>query len=154
MIAVQPLTQAEFEIFMALAAEDYAQHVAGHTGVPIEQARESTAHEIATILPQGRLTPNHFFCGARSVDTSKLVGYLWWNLDDAHEQAYLYQVFVLESCRRRGFGRAMLEYVCATLGAKGVRRITLSVFVQNRGAIALYETQGYRVMQLKMIKGL
>ena len=97
MIAVQPLTQTEFEVFIPQAAEDYARRLAADTGSPIEQAREITAHEIATILPQGQSTPHHFFCGARSADTSELVDYLWWHVDPPHERAYLYQVLVLES---------------------------------------------------------
>ena len=152
MIAVQPLTQAEYEAFVAMAAEDYAQRLVADAGLPLDQARALAARDTAAILPQGRLTPQHFFSGARNTDTSELVGYLWWSVDATHALAHLYQVFVLESHRGQGLGRTMLEHLHAALRGQGIRRITLNVFAQNRGAIALYEKQGYHVMRLNMTK--
>jgi RimJ/RimL family protein N-acetyltransferase len=46
--------------------------------------------------------------------------------------------------RRRGIGRALLEQAVAWAGEVGVRKLELHVFPHNEGAIALYESFGFR----------
>ena len=46
--------------------------------------------------------------------------------------------------RRRGIGRALLEQAVAWAGEVGVRKLELHVFPHNGGAIALYESFGFR----------
>ncbi|MHB8603848.1 MAG: GNAT family N-acetyltransferase [Thermoplasmatota archaeon] len=46
--------------------------------------------------------------------------------------------------RRRGHARALLAELIARLAARGVRRVTLEVGVENAGAIALYERALFR----------
>ena len=46
--------------------------------------------------------------------------------------------------RRRGIGRALLEQAVAWAAEVGVRKLELHVFPHNEGAIALYESFGFR----------
>jgi len=46
--------------------------------------------------------------------------------------------------RRRGIGRALLEQAVAWAREVGVRKLELHVFPHNEGAIALYESFGFR----------
>ena len=46
--------------------------------------------------------------------------------------------------RRQGIGRALLEQAVAWAAEVGVRKLELHVFPHNEGAIALYESFGFR----------
>ena len=56
---------------------------------------------------------------------------------------FLEQITVAASCRRRGYGRAMLEALEELLAADGVEELRLNVFVGNQAARGLYSAAGY-----------
>lgn len=59
---------------------------------------------------------------------------------------YLEDVFVLETHRRRGIGRALLSEVKRVAVARGAGRLEWSVLDWNANAIAFYEAFGARVL--------
>jgi GNAT superfamily N-acetyltransferase len=60
---------------------------------------------------------------------------------------YLEDLFVLESHRRRGIGRALLSEVRRLAEARGAGRLEWSVLDWNAGAIAFYERFGATVLR-------
>jgi ribosomal protein S18 acetylase RimI-like enzyme len=64
---------------------------------------------------------------------------IWW----AAEDALLEDLFVLESARGSGLGRALLERVVAEARERGCRRIELDVNDNNDAALALYRSAGF-----------
>lgn len=64
---------------------------------------------------------------------------LWW----AAEDALLEDLFVLESARGSGLGRALLDRVVVEAGERGCRRIELDVNDNNDAALALYRSLGF-----------
>ena len=56
----------------------------------------------------------------------------------------LYDLFVAESARHRGVGRALMERAREHAQGSGARRIDLSTAIDNAPAQALYEDLGYR----------
>lgn len=65
---------------------------------------------------------------------------LWW----AAEDCLLEDLFVAESARGAGLGRAMVDGVIARAAERGCRRIELDTQEDNAGAVALYEAAGFR----------
>ncbi len=59
----------------------------------------------------------------------------------------LYTVAVSPSEAGRGLGRRLATHAVEALESEGVRRIYLEVRQENRRAIALYESMGFRVVQ-------
>jgi GNAT superfamily N-acetyltransferase len=59
------------------------------------------------------------------------------------EDCWLEDVFVRESARGTGLGRALVEEALAVARARGCRRIELDVQSDNTGAMALYESCGF-----------
>jgi RimJ/RimL family protein N-acetyltransferase len=53
-------------------------------------------------------------------------------------------LMVASDHRRQGIGRALLDQAVAWAGEVGVRKLELHVFPHNEGAIALYESFGFR----------
>ena len=64
---------------------------------------------------------------------------IWW----AAEDALLEDLFVLESARGTGLGRALLERVVTEARERGCRRIELDVNDNNDAALALYRSVGF-----------
>ena len=64
---------------------------------------------------------------------------IWW----AAEDCLLEDLFVLESARGTGLGRALLDAAVAQARARGCRRIELDVNDNNDAALALYRSLGF-----------
>jgi GNAT superfamily N-acetyltransferase len=64
---------------------------------------------------------------------------IWW----AAEDALLEDLYVTESARGTGLGRALLEAVVEQARARGCRRIELDVNDNNAAALALYRSLGF-----------
>src|SRR4051794_4718402 len=64
---------------------------------------------------------------------------LWW----AAEDCLLEDLFVLESARGSGLGRALLELAVEQALERGCRRIELDVNDNNAAALALYRSLGF-----------
>ena len=63
----------------------------------------------------------------------------------APDVAHITQICVAEQYRRRGLGRALMEYFIDHLAAAGFTAITLTVTESNVQAVRLYESLGFRV---------
>jgi len=59
-------------------------------------------------------------------------------------------LYVSSQYRRKGFARALLDQAASWARFKGSRLVRLDVTASNRGALALYESQGYTVTRLQM----
>lgn len=64
---------------------------------------------------------------------------IWW----AAEDALLEDLFVLESARGSGLGRALVEHVVQEARDRGCRRLELDVNDHNEAALALYRSFGF-----------
>jgi GNAT superfamily N-acetyltransferase len=64
---------------------------------------------------------------------------VWTGADDC----WLEDLFVRESARGTGLGRALVQECLAAARARGCKRIELDVQSDNAGALALYESCGF-----------
>jgi len=64
---------------------------------------------------------------------------IWW----AAEDALLEDLFVLESARGSGLGRALVDRAVMEARERGCRRIELDVNDNNAAALALYRSLGF-----------
>ena len=67
---------------------------------------------------------------------------IWW----AAEDCLLEDLFVRESARGSGLGRALVEQVVALARERGCRRVELDTNEANEGAVALYESLGFSAL--------
>ena len=90
----------------------------------------------------------------------EIVGYAYgaieerdWNtLLDRH--GAVHDLFVVETARRKGVGRAMVNAVMARLEELGAQRIVARAMVQNESAQRLCESLGFQPTMLEMTKEL
>jgi ribosomal protein S18 acetylase RimI-like enzyme len=69
------------------------------------------------------------------------------NLGVRGEDAWIGGVGVVPAARRSGVGEALMRALHDEARERGVRRVWLEVIVENKGAFALYEKLGYRVVR-------
>ena len=79
----------------------------------------------------------HLFRTFVAIHEEKVVGYL--DITHPHDENEIYDLFVLEEYRRKGFGRKLLAKAIEANHPKG---LTLLVDVDNTPAIRLYESMG------------
>jgi ribosomal protein S18 acetylase RimI-like enzyme len=64
---------------------------------------------------------------------------IWWDAEDC----WLEDLYVAESGRGAGLGRALMEAVIERAAARGCRRVELDVNSENPVAMALYRSLGF-----------
>lgn len=76
-----------------------------------------------------------------------LIGYavLMWIPDEVH----LLNISVATELQGRGYGRAMLEWLCEDAGRRGALSMLLEVRPSNRVARALYESMDFSAIGLR-----
>ena len=149
------LTDAELEDFIRADVADFADYVEHLPAGPMKVAAEQEHVELENRLRHEHSTADahgHRRWAALAADGTR-VGWLWVTppMDDSPaDGAFLYQILVKPSCRRKGFGRAMLAVLEASLADDGDAELRLHVNDSNHRAQALYSDAGYeRIAQLE-----
>jgi ribosomal protein S18 acetylase RimI-like enzyme len=149
-VRLRPMTDVEFDAWMDWAIEDYAREdaAAHHIAVDVERSRT----EIAALLPDGLDTHGHRFRIAESA--GERVGLLWFGSKEteAGTVCWLYDLWVEEPMRKRGYGRALMRALEAETRDMGLSRIELKVSGFNDRARALYESLGFVEIERRMYK--
>jgi len=139
-VALHPMTDQEFEVWVEGEVEGYADEIAA-TGLSPERALERSRTQMAELLPEGRQSPGMEFFLARVGD--EVVGDLW--LETGETMAFVYNVEVLAEQRRRGYGAAIMNAGARHCRDTGHPYLGLNVFGHNPNARSLYDKLGYRV---------
>jgi ribosomal protein S18 acetylase RimI-like enzyme len=148
------MTASDYEAWVEEAVVFYAEDRAAATGIPPDVSLEKARAQLATLLPQGHLTPGtHLFVIVDDADTD--VGNLW--LGPHPEKAatlFVWEISIREQFRGRGFGRAAMLAAEDVAMRGGAVAIGLNVFGPNTIARGLYESLGYVVTSQQMLKNL
>ena len=113
---------------------------------------EASAAEIASLLPDGPDTPGHdLFVG---VADGTEVGQLWLFTDPEAlaRETFIYEIAIDEQHQGKGLGRGLLAAAESWCAGRGVAVVRLNIFAFNMTAISLYESSGYTVSNLNMMK--
>ncbi|WP_431952266.1 GNAT family N-acetyltransferase [Nocardia lijiangensis] len=121
-------------------------------------AREKVRAGAELYLPDGPDTEGHQLLVAESA-AGETVGDLWIGPDPRQatatgRSAWLYDIYVFESYRRRGYGSAILAAAERLVTEQGTTRLGLNVVGDNVAAIALYRSCGYTVSSMHLDKTL
>jgi GNAT superfamily N-acetyltransferase len=153
-VILDPMSRSEFEAFLEQTVRHYADEnvQAGywHLGEALRRSRE--AHQ--KLLPEGVDTPGHHHFLARDARSGEAVGHIW--LKEERDQfipsGFIFAVLVYEQFRGRGYGTKIMQGIEEKASALGLRRLALHVFAQNPVAVHLYESAGYGMTSLNMMR--
>lgn len=109
----------------------------------IEEQSFSDPLKRETILKD--LGRNNFYCyGLYDEDIKAFISY-----EKVLDEAQIISVAVSPCDRRKGYGKELLEKVCAEAKKEGIAFFTLEVRSNNLPAIALYEKAGFNRVGLR-----
>jgi ribosomal protein S18 acetylase RimI-like enzyme len=142
------LSAQEIDEVAAEIERAYADDIERDAGFTREAAQRKAAAEIPRVLGDGA---NWLY--ALEADGER-VGRLWVgerDLDDGRV-LWIWEVFVDERFRGRGYGRAAMELAEEEARERGLATVALNVFGRNDVARGLYRSLGYDEVAVAMRK--
>jgi ribosomal protein S18 acetylase RimI-like enzyme len=156
MVALVPIEQRDFDVFLENEIHDYAQEKIISGNWLAEEALEKSQVEFMSLLLDGLQTKDQFVFSVLDEDTNLTIGVLWIQvkMGDFHRKAFICDFVIQPEFRGNGFGKQALQTLDKKLEEMGVVSVSLHVFAHNTNAIALYEKAGYKVTNLYMGKAI
>ncbi len=154
MSKLTPMTQPEYDVYLTHLIPDYAADNVRAGYWDESEALEKSRQQIELLLPQGLQTKEHYMYTL--VDEEQAVGMIWLRaqLERAVKSGFIFDVIVDEKFRGRGYGRQVMTLIEEKAHEIGLQSIGLHVFAYNKVAKNLYESMGYEISSLNMIKKL
>jgi ribosomal protein S18 acetylase RimI-like enzyme len=153
MLQLVPMTVQEFEEYLERDIERYAEeNVKAGYSAPVEALEESRKTH-RQLLPAGMATKDHHFLKIQD-ESGAAVGAVWLkaNRDTALHTGFIYDLFIEEAYRGKGYGRQAMLALEKRAKGLGLQTLALHVFAHNSAARLLYESLGYQVKSLNMTK--
>jgi L-amino acid N-acyltransferase YncA len=134
-VEIRALARGDWDAVEAIYAE----------GIATRQATFETSTPPWEEFDHGRLQDHRFV----AVDGARVLG--WAALSPTSSRACYagvaeHSVYVAESARGRGVGKALMGALLASADAGGIWTIQTSVFPENAASVALHERLGFRVV--------
>ena len=154
MTTLIPMTQPEFDAFLAQAVPDYAEDNVRAGYWDEAEALEKSRKEFETLLPQGLQSENHYLYMV--YDGEDAVGLIWMraNMNAATKSGFIFDIRVDEKFRGKGYGKHTMLLIEEKARELDLKSIGLHVFGSNKVARNLYEAVGYEITSLNMSKRL
>ena len=149
-----PFTEADYERHVPRAIESYGEDLVRAKLWDEATIAQKTEQVFRQLLPEGRATPGNEFWSV-SYEGEK-VGWIWTARREDERGPYvgIYYLEVIDSQRRRGYGRMILEGLERRCVDEGVKSIRLHVFGHNLAARGLYDCVGFETKNVVMEKHL
>jgi ribosomal protein S18 acetylase RimI-like enzyme len=157
-IRLRPLRSDEFVGFLELLRVEYVRSLVEEAGMSTQAAEDKATADHASLFPDRAQQSHHRIYLLEDVATGERAGHLFWAErqppGSLGTRAYLYELFIDESFRRRGLGRRALELLEEDARAQGLPGIDLNVWGGNEAARALYRSAGFGERAVFMSKEL
>ena len=149
------MTKEQFDAYLRDAVREYADaHLKAGDCEPAEALPKAQA-DYDALLPEGVQTRHQHLFALRDDAAARDVGMIWFAFKQGVEPpkpAFIFDLRIDADLRGKGYGRAALASFERVAREMGVRKVALNVFGWNRVARALYETAGYEVTSIGMVK--
>ncbi len=148
-----PVSDTEYAEFAQRQVAEHALTLVRAGEVPEKEGEAAARHVLAALLADELRGQGHSFYVARSRLVRPRIGWVWLSpapaFLGAHHDRYrwLSQLTIDERVRGRGWNRALLTATERHLSSLGVEQLWLRVFDWNTSARALYDSQGYELVE-------
>lgn len=149
------MTESEFKAYADFTIRSFASESPRFRSVPIDQAFSAVSEEFhSKIVPNGVQTPGHFLW--QIIVDQVHVGHLHLGepVRPVAKELFAWDFLIYEPYRRKGYARLAMIEAGKMLRNLGYVRVGLNVFGDNQAAIKLYESMGFHVSQVQMVREL
>jgi ribosomal protein S18 acetylase RimI-like enzyme len=156
MVRLVPMTEEEFRRFLEHDIREYAESQVRSGNWSQAEALVRSRREHNALLKDGLKSKFHHLYTIQDAEGGEAVGVLWFraNLDSSRASGFIFDLEIDEAFRRKGYGRAAMLELEKVAREMGLRQLALHVFAYNDQARALYESLGYTVASLNLLKEL
>jgi GNAT superfamily N-acetyltransferase len=153
-VRLRPLRDDEFASWLPRMREGYAQDMTRNGGLSPERAAAKAADDVERLFPGERPSAAQSVFAVEA--EGEPVGTLWVaERDDALQRClFVYELFVDEAHRGRGYGKAAMTFAEEEARRRGFDQVALNVFGGNATARGLYRSLGYEEDAVAMSKRL
>ena len=119
-----------------------------------DAAYSQAYHEIMAYFSNGQVPSTELLYNMVEPDSGETVGSLWLSMITREEQPLIFisYITVNEGYRRRGYAASALAVAEKMLLPHGFEKYELYVFVNNVGAVQLYQRLGYEIVDKKITR--
>jgi ribosomal protein S18 acetylase RimI-like enzyme len=148
-----PVDDAEYAAFAKRQVIDYADQLVRAGDVAASDSQALARERLSALLADELRGAGHLFFVGRSAILKPRIGWVWVSPAPAFlgpnqaRSRWLSQLTVEDAVRGHGWGRSLLLATENHLAQMGVEHLWLRVFDWNTDARALYNSQGYELVQ-------
>lgn len=143
MLQLKKLTPNAFKFYMHQSIEEYARNIYRAQEVEsFAKALEVSEEEVIPWADEALHSPDHYMYRVKN-EKNKTVGWIWYEVIDEGEAAFLVYITVDKPYRRKGLASELMKLFEAEVRSKHIARIVLYVFKANVPAVELYKKCGY-----------
>lgn len=155
MLKIRPIEYKEIEEVSKIVLKFFNEpNVSDGSILPIEINRKFWLEFVSKVLAENRIS-----LIVAEVD-GKIVGYAMFNpapffpFKVKEKWFYITDIYILPEYRKKGIGKALINYIINLAKSQEIKKIKLSVWTFNRNAINFYEKLGFKITGYLMEKDL
>ena len=155
-VTIRPMRSAEYPAYCEYFIDDYGREIAQNFGHSIVVATKLAKQELQRCFPNGLASKEHtLLCiDAEIGGEASLVGYLWHSINSSDSSTFIYDFYVSDEHRSKGYGKQAIAVLEGQLQAMAIKQIKLRVAFQNQRALKLYQEVGFEITGYNMSKQL
>ena len=148
------MNEQEFPAYCDYFIDDYSQEIVENYGHSIEVAIDLAKQDLDRSFPNGLESNEHDSLCIEPEINNKLivVGYLWHCKNTNEQSTFIYDFYVADDYRGKGFGKWAIGELELQLQTEGISQIKLRVAYQNKRALKLYQDSGFMITGYNMSK--
>lgn len=143
MVLLERMPPQDFGKFRQFSIDNYARALVRNLRIPFRMALSMAKTESEEALPHGYYSAGHQFYHIKVSDTGAEAGYIWFVVNEKGKSAFLYDLYIEESFRAKGFAKSALKEAEQLMRKQSVTYFRLNVFQDNHTARKLYEDIGF-----------
>lgn len=151
-ILFKGMSEEDFENYFQNKIKRYSDVLSENIHEHGDEPSSRALKQLRSLLPNGIETPNHHLFNIQS--GGKVIGFVWLKIEEEKKSAFLYEIYIFEEYRGKGFGTVTMKRLEDFLVQKEINYFKLHVFGSNTGARKLYEELGFEIAGINMLKPL
>jgi GNAT superfamily N-acetyltransferase len=154
MVQLEPMSDDDVRAFLERAIPRRAERFVARGIWTPGRAQEASREIYRRRFPGGRAPPSERLCHIVAASGPGRVGEVWYSVEELGGvvQFWVEWIWVDPLHRRRGYARGALSSLEEEARRIGAPRMGLDVWLDNPGAVRLYETLGYGPIRMSLVK--